>query len=70
MHQCHRGRRTPVTCRRALPRRLTQVVLGNDSDKAAEAILLRCKDDTSTEHAIAGRIQRDLKKLKITGDIF
>lgn len=54
-----------MTCHRAQSWMLTQVILSNNSDKAVEAILTRLKEDT-----IAGQIKKDLKKLKITGDIF
>lgn len=51
-----------MTCPGAPPWRPTRVILSNDSDKAAEAILLRCEDDSNVEwSAIAGRIQNDLK---------
>lgn len=48
---------------------LSQVILSNNSDKAVEVILIRFKDDTIWR-GIAAQIQKELKKLKITGDIF
>lgn len=38
-----------MTCPGAPPWRPTRVILSNDSDKAAEAILLRCEDDSNME---------------------
>ena len=48
---------------------MTQVILSNNSDKAVEVILIRFKDDTILR-GLAAQIQKELKKLKITGDIF
>lgn len=48
---------------------LSQVILSNNSDKAVEVILIRFEDDTIWR-GIAAQIQKELKKLKITGDIF